>query len=201
MEDQDHGGGVAGHRGGGHYQGKALDLGANGGRLGNDQDKLFPYVQKFLKTYGLNNSSTLPQTLHATGEAYSPAGPSGGPDGGHNDHLHVEFSKGGRISKPTRALIGEKGPEFIFDADTTRGLDRLAPLLLEKLNAARTKPQLASILQSYAPYESGAEQTVVISREMIPIPILMGNSGSGGMVPSSSSSSVNTTYDRQFANA
>jgi murein DD-endopeptidase MepM/ murein hydrolase activator NlpD len=106
------------------------------------------------------------------------------------------FGIGGRISKPTRALIGEKGPEFIFDADTTRGLDRLAPLLLEKLNAAKTKPQLASILQSYAPYEIGAKQTVFISREMIPIPILMGDSASGGGV--SRSSSVNTTYDRQY---
>jgi hypothetical protein len=34
--------------------------------------------------------------------------------------------------------------------DTTRGLDSLAPQLLEKLNLASTKPQLASILQSYA---------------------------------------------------
>jgi hypothetical protein len=31
-------------------------------------------------------------------------------------------------------MIGEKGPEFVFDADTTRGLDKLAPQLLEKLN-------------------------------------------------------------------
>jgi hypothetical protein len=109
-----------------------------------------------------------------------------------------KFGIGGRISKPTRALIGEKGPEFIFDADTTRGLDHMAPLLLEKLNAAKTKPQLASILQSYAPYESGAEQTVIVSREMIPIPILMGNPGSGGTIPSSPSSVNNTAFDRQY---
>jgi hypothetical protein len=41
---------------------------------------------------------------------------------------------------------------------------------------------------------------VIISREMIPIPMLMQNPNlSGGMIPMSSS--VNTTYDRQFANA
>ena len=119
----------------------------------------------------------------------------------HYDHVHVAYAKGGRVTKPTRALIGEKGPEFIFDADTTRGLDHMAPLLLEKLNAAKTKPQLARILQSYAPYESGAEQTVIVMNnpQMIPIPILTGNSGSiGGM---SRSSSIDTTYDTQYANA
>jgi hypothetical protein len=69
----------------------------------------------------------------------------------HYHHVHVALAKGGRITKPTYALIGEKGPEFVFDADTTRGLDRLAPQLLEKLNIAKTKPQLANILEFYAP--------------------------------------------------
>lgn len=119
----------------------------------------------------------------------------------HYDHVHVAYAKGGRVTKPTRALIGEKGPEFIFDADTTKGLDFLAPNLLEYLNAAKTKPELMSILQSYAGYEDGAEQTVIVMNnpQMIPIPIPTGNSGSiGGM---SRSSSIDTTYDIQYANA
>ena len=57
---------------------------------------------------------------------------------------------GGRVSKPTWALIGEKGKEFVFDADTTKGIDQMMPGLLEHLNAAKTKPQLASILSSYS---------------------------------------------------
>jgi hypothetical protein len=119
----------------------------------------------------------------------------------HYDHVHVAYAKGGRVTKPTRALIGEKGPEFIFDADTTKGLDFLAPNLLEYLNAAKTKPQLMRILQSYAGYEDGAEQTVIVMNnpQMVPIPIPTGNSGSiGGM---SRSSSIDTTYDTQYANA
>lgn len=98
--------------------------------------------------------------------------------------LQSAYSKGGRVSKPTRALIGEKGPEFIFDADTTRGLDGMAPLLLEKLNAAKTKPQLASILQSYAPYERSNQEIVVqlpppeIVEVFVPMP--MGGYGGGG---------------------
>lgn len=72
----------------------------------------------------------------------------------HYHHVHVALAKGGRISKPTFALIAEKGPEFVFDADTTAGLDKFAPGILENLNEARTKPQIAKVLQSYATYES-----------------------------------------------
>jgi hypothetical protein len=72
------------------------------------------------------------------------------------------FAKGGRIHKPIIAMIGEKGPEFVFDANTTAGLDKLAPQLLEKLNFASTKPQLASILQSYASYDTMSPQTIIV---------------------------------------
>ena len=61
--------------------------------------------------------------------------------------------------------------------------------------------QLTRILQSYAGYEDGAEQTVIVMNnpQMVPIPIPTGNSGSiGGM---SRSSSIDTTYDIQYANA
>ena len=113
-----------------------------------------------------------------------------------------KFAKGGRVLKPTFATLAEDGrPEFVFDADTTAGLDSMTPNLLEYLNAAKTKPELMRILQSYAGYEDGAEQTVIVMNnpQMVPIPIPTGNSGSiGGM---SRSSSIDTTYDIQYANA
>ena len=88
------------------------------------------------------------------------------------------YAKGGRVLKPTFAMLGEKGPEFVFDADTTAGLDRLAPQLLEKLNIAKTKPQLASILQSYASYDarSEASQTFIVQS---PPPLSEGYSSDG----------------------
>lgn len=72
------------------------------------------------------------------------------------------YAKGGRVHGLTFAMLGEKGPEFVFDADTTAGLDRLAPQLLEKLNIAKTKPQLSGILQSYAPYDAMSQQTIIV---------------------------------------
>jgi hypothetical protein len=105
------------------------------------------------------------------------------------------YEKGGEtLDGPHLATLGEKGPEFVFDANTTAGLDRLAPQLLEKLNFASTKPQLASILQSYASYDASASpQTIIVQSPPPPsdggnnnssngsvavIPILVG-SGSG----------------------
>jgi len=113
----------------------------------------------------------------------------------------VEFAKGGRVTKPTYATLAEDGrPEFVFDADTTKGLDGMAPLLLEKLNAAKTKQQLASILQSYAGDESGAEKVVEVPTAYsqpvaVPVPVPMGGGGmSGGMSGGSSDSSYDSLY-------
>jgi len=115
--------------------------------------------------------------------------------------LQSAYLKGGRVTKPTLATLAEDGrPEFVFDADTTRGLDGMAPLLLEKLNAAKTKPQLASILQSYAGYESGAEKVVEVPTAysqptVVPVPVPMGGGGmSGGMSGGSSDSSYDSLY-------
>jgi len=94
----------------------------------------------------------------------------------------VKLAKGGRVGGPTKALIGERGEEFVFDADTTQGLDSIAPGLAEKLNLARTKPQIANILQSYASYESGAEQMIIVE-DSVP------NNVSGGYGQESSGSS------------
>jgi hypothetical protein len=92
------------------------------------------------------------------------------------------FAKGGRIRGLTFAMIGEKGPEFVFDANTTAGLDKLAPQLLEKLNFASTKPQLASILQSYAPYDASASsQTIVVQSPSAPSGGRNNNSSGGGV--------------------
>ena len=108
------------------------------------------------------------------------------------------MAKGGRVRKPTQALIGEKGPEFVFDADTTEGLDSLAPGLLDLLNAAKTKRQIASIINSYASYEDGAEQTIIVSHEsqMVPVPVPVPTGSGGGIVIGSGSR--DNSYDALY---
>lgn len=109
------------------------------------------------------------------------------------------YLKGGRVLKPTLATLAEDGrPEFVFDADTTKGLDSLAPNLLEYLNVAKTKSQLMGVLQSYAGYETGAEEVIEVvipQSQMIPLPIPMpAGGGFGGMVGGSSDSSYDSLY-------
>ena len=185
-----------------HNEGRAIDLGGYGPAhpQSGGKDEQAPIIKAMIEWNKKNNVT--PVDLRHGSPAFSRFGIyESSPNALHSHHVHVAYAKGGRVTKPTRALIGEKGPEFIFDADTTKGLDFLAPNLLEYLNAAKTKPQLMSILQSYAGYEDGAEQTVIVMNnpQMVPIPIPTGNSGSiGGM---SRSSSIDTTYDIQYANA
>ena len=145
-----------------HYQGRAIDLGA----YANEQGPVLAAVAEFNKLKGVK-----PVQLY-----------HGGNDPDHADHVHVAYALGGRVPKLTFAMIGEKGPEFVFDANTTAGLDKLAPQLLEKLNFASTKPQLASILQSYAPYDANASsQTIVVQSPSAPSGGRNNNSSGGGV--------------------
>ena len=153
---------TSGHsRGSLHYQGRAVDIGG----YTREQGPILAAVAEFNKLKGVKPV----QVYH------------GGNDPDHADHVHVAYAKGGRIHKPIIAMIGEKGPEFVFDANTTAGLDKLAPQLLEKLNFASTKPQLASILQSYASYDTMSPQTIIVQSPSAPSGGRNNNSSGGGV--------------------
>ena len=186
-----------------HNEGRAIDLGGYGPAhpSSGGKDEQAP-ILRALVAWNKQKGVTPVEVIHGS-PAFSGFGKyESSPNALHSHHVHVAYLKGGRVLKPTLATLAEDGrPEFVFDADTTAGLDSMTPNLLEYLNAAKTKPQLMSILQSYAGYEDGAEQTVIVMNnpQMVPIPIPTGNSGSiGGM---SRSSSIDTTYDTQYANA
>jgi len=108
----------------------------------------------------------------------------------HMSQKTTGYLKGGRVLKPTFATLAEDGrPEFVFDADTTRGLDSLTPNLLDHLNAAKTKPQLMGVLQSYAGYENMGMQDIIVELpepELIPVPVPM-NRGTSSFIGGSNS--------------
>ena len=59
------------------------------------------------------------------------------------------MSEGGMIKRPSLAIIAERGKEeFLLGGRTTELFNSLGPNLLEKINTAKTKPQLADILLS-----------------------------------------------------
>jgi hypothetical protein len=161
-----------------HYDGRAMDF--SNDSVGNGTPEQLALANEFVKRYGATAKEIFYTPLGYSikdGKKVSTIAAST-----HYNHVHIAFAKGGRIHKPIIAMIGEKGPEFVFDADTTRGLDKLAPQLLEKLNFASTKPQLASILQSYAPYDASASsQTIVIQSSSAPSGGRNNNSSGGGV--------------------
>ena len=163
MEHPDHGGVVASHRGSGHGRGVALDLGGNSATSGSyrdDQRKLWPYISRYLKKYGLNKEPFTPQVLHGRGESFSPVGPSSGSDGGHNDHFHVEFHDGGMVGGNGVVNSLLKTGEIVIDNDSS--VAKITPMLLA-INAAKGEREVMKAISDYAPYELGAQQTVLVN--------------------------------------
>jgi hypothetical protein len=152
-----------------HNQNRALDIGGYGpshpGSGGRDEQA--PVIRALLE-WNKRNGYKPVEIIHGS-PAFKGLGKyESAPNALHSNHVHVAYALGGRVRKPTYAVVGDKGPEFIFDADTTAGLDRLAPGILEKLNVAKTKPQLATILQSYAAYEQPYGTTEIVE---VPVPV------------------------------
>jgi hypothetical protein len=168
-----------------HYQNRAMDF--SNDSVGNGTPQQLALAKELIKRYGSTAKEIFYTPLGFSikdGQKVPPIAASS-----HYNHVHVAFAKGGRVSKPTYAMIGEKGEEFIFDADTTRGLDSLTPNLLDHLNAAKTKPQLMGVLQSYAGYENMGMQDIIVELpepELIPVPVPM-NRGTSGFIGGSNS--------------
>ena len=168
-----------------HFDGRAMDF--SNDSVGNGTPQQLALAKELIKRYGSTAKEIFYTPLGFSikdGQKVPPIAASS-----HYNHVHVAFAKGGRVSKPTYAMIGEKGEEFIFDADTTRGLDSLTPNLLDHLNAAKTKPQLMGVLQSYAGYENMGMQDIIVELpepELIPVPVPM-NRGTSGFIGGSNS--------------
>jgi len=110
----------------------------------------------------------------------------------HYNHVHVAMAKGGLVGGMTHTLLGERGPEYVLDSDTTLSLNTNMPGFLDKLNRAKNIRNILGVIQSYASYEDGAESEVVLpdnygssdeSENMMPkssqfVPVPMGGSGS-----------------------
>ena len=129
-----------------HYDGRAMDFSNDG--VGNGTPEQLALAKELVKRYGATAKEIFYTPLGFSikdGKKVSPIAASG-----HYNHVHVAFAKGGRVLKPTLATLAEDGrEEFVFDADTTAGLDSMTPKLLDRLNLAETKPQLMNVLQSY----------------------------------------------------
>jgi hypothetical protein len=109
----------------------------------------------------------------------------------HYDHVHVAFEKGGKVHGLTRAILGEKGPEFVLDANTTSALEQNYPGFLDALNKADYKGSL-QILSNYASYYNPSSSSTIMLQKVIiekPVPIPMNSGGSVASIDNSMTSS------------
>lgn len=76
--------------------------------------------------------------------------------------LQAAYEKGGlTLGRSHMAMLGEKGKEFVIDADSTAAIEQTFPGFLSAINKAKYKDAI-NVLSNFAPYESGAEQTIVV---------------------------------------
>jgi hypothetical protein len=172
-----------------HYDGRAMDF--SNDSVGNGTPQQLALAKELVKRYG----STAKEIF------YTPLGFSIkdgkkvnliAPDT-HYNHVHVAFEKGGKTpGVPTPAIVGEKGPEFVLDNDTTTALEQNFPGFLDSLNKADYKGTL-QVLQNYASYHNPSGTTLMMQRVIIEKPIPMQSKG-GGFIPiDNSTSSSNLT--------
>jgi hypothetical protein len=70
------------------------------------------------------------------------------------------YEKGGlTLGRPHMAIIGEKGREFVIDADSTAAIEQTFPGFLGAINTAKYEDAI-NVLRNFASYESGAPQTI-----------------------------------------
>ncbi len=79
-----------------------------------------------------------------------------------NESPDGKMSKGGFIRKQGRYELGEEGPEFILDTDSTQPIEKMLPGLLDAINTAKGEDAVG-ILRSYADYEEPARDELVMA--------------------------------------
>ena len=137
--------------------------------VGNGTPQQLAFAKELVKQYG----SSLAQLIYtplgfgiANGKRVGLDYWGSATNAAHYHHVHVALAKGGRVPKPTYALIGEAGPEFVIDADSTKALENNFPGFLDALNHAKYNDAIG-VLRNYASYEAGADQTVQLTTNVI----------------------------------
>jgi hypothetical protein len=171
-EHPEHGGVRGRHADGSfHYSNRAIDIGA----YTHEQGPILRVISEFNRMKGIKPV----ELLH------------GGNDSGHRDHVHVAYGRGGLVRGFTRAILGERGIEFVLDTDTTSALEQNFPGFLDALNKANYDGAI-NVLRNYAYYELGSAAEVIVEQSepevvMVPVPTPQQSVISSPTMPSSSS--------------
>ena len=145
-----------------HNSNRALDIGgwgpahkSSGGR--DEQSSVIAALIEWNKKNGYDPV----QLIHGS-PAYKGYGTyESSPTALHSNHVHVGYEKGGMtLDGPHMAMIGEKGKEIVIDNNSS--VAKVTPMLLA-INAAKDERGVMKAISDYAPYEQGAQQTILVN--------------------------------------
>ena len=106
-------------------------------------------------------------------------------DGGNKmrDRIKAKMWRGGFTKSGAHtALLGERGREFVMDADSTAAMEDAFPGLLSKLNREKYAGTIKT-LTSYAEYEMGAGDSVDVEQQLVTVPVHVASKSTGGGGP------------------
>lgn len=183
-----------------HNQNRALDIGGYGPNHpssgGRDEQAS---VIRALLAWNKKNGYTPVQIIHGS-PAFKGLGKyESAPNALHSNHVHVAYGRGGLVRGMTKALLGERGIEFVLDTDTTTALERNFPGFLSELNKANYDGAI-QVLRNYASYEVGAPLEVVVDQpepEIITVPLPIPQQG---IISQSKGSGSDSSYDHSYKN-
>ena len=163
-----------------HNENRALDIGgwSPSSPKGGGADEQAPVIAALIE-WNKKNKYNPVQLIHGS-PAYKNYGSYRKYPDSHHHHVHVAYEKGGMtLDGPHLAMLGEKGKEIVIDNDSS--VSEVTPMLLA-INQAKNKQGVLNAIRAYAPYDSRANQVVVIEEE----PTQGGSYGqpsSGGALP------------------
>ena len=138
----------------------------------------------------VGNLIDLADNTHLHFEAYNKGGSTINPTG----LLKAAYEKGGEtLDGPHMALIGEKGKEFVIDADSTAAIEGTFPGFLAALNEAKYNDAIR-VLRNFVSYEQPYAEPEVQYIEVpveVHVPMPMG----GGGLMMAGGGGIDNTYD------
>jgi hypothetical protein len=145
-----------------HNSNRALDIGGWGPahKSSGGRDEQAPVIAALIE-WNKKNGYDPVQLIHGS-PAYKGYGEyESSSTALHSNHVHVGYEKGGMtLDGPHMAMIGEKGKEIVIDNDSS--VAKITPMLLA-INAAKGEREVMKAISDYAPYELGAQQTVLVN--------------------------------------
>ena len=183
-------GGVRGRHASGsyHYVNRAIDIGA----FTNEQEPIVNVLNQFNKMKGVQPKELI------TGSQFS--GTTSVDPSGHDDHVHVAYRLGGLVRGLTHAMLGEEGPEFVFDNDSYEPISKAFPGVFDIVNNAKGDDAVKALM-AFTSYERPQEPEMAMAGGgMSETPTYSGGDdkastmGSSSPIPRSSDNSFEITY-------